>query len=121
MSTPAHGSMDDYGSTVSERKATFSCNGGYILEGAAQATCPCGGIWDANVPMCIKCRAPSLDNANPSTIGLQIGETVTYTCGTGFEPTEGDLTRTCQDDGTLQGTDVVCSVKGKSLTEELSM
>ncbi len=117
LSAPVHGAMDDSGSTVSEMKATFSCDGGYILEGAAQATCPCGGIWDANVPICIKCRSLSVNNAIPSIIGLQTGETVTYTCGAGFEHTGGDLTRTCQDDGTLQGTDPVCS--SKSIAEYL--
>ena len=47
-----------------------------------------------------------------SGVGYE-GDTCSFTCNTGYELTGSD-TRTCQNDGTWSGTDVMCT-KGMTL------
>ena len=62
---------------------------------------------------------PSLDNPNNGTVSCSLGDdgvpsyedTCTFTCDTGYELTGND-TRTCQNDGSWSGSDIVCS-RGK--------
>ena len=50
-----------------------------------------------------------------NTTGTTYLETAMYTCNTGYEQTGGNLTRTCQDDGNWDGTEIICTIKGMTL------
>ena len=60
----------------------------------------------------LACVVPSVSNATPdSTSSITFDTTVTYTCHTGYSHTAGDLTRTCEIDGQLAGSEPVCTSK----------
>ena len=58
------------------------------------------------------CTVPNVTNATPvppSTVDYN--SDVTYTCQDGYSHTAGDLTRSCNADGSLTGTTPVCTSK----------
>ena len=60
----------------------------------------------------VSCGDPgSINNADKSGSTYTYNSQVTYTCQTGYEKTSGSLTRTCQADGSWNGTAPVCSSK----------
>ena len=59
----------------------------------------------------VTCSASTANNANPNENSIDFGNTVQYTCVTGYEHASGDLTRTCQANGSLTGTAPVCTGK----------
>ena len=57
------------------------------------------------------CNAPNGTFALPDQEVVGYGETVTYTCADDYALVDGDLIRTCQSTGYLNGTDPICSSK----------
>ena len=58
------------------------------------------------------CTVPNVTNATPVlTSTVDYNSTVTYVCQDGYSHTAGDLTRTCNADGSLTGTTPVCTSK----------
>ena len=58
------------------------------------------------------CTVPNVTNATPvppSTVDYS--STVTYTCQDGYSHTAGDLTSSCNADGSLTGSSPVCTSK----------
>ena len=58
------------------------------------------------------CTVPNVANATPvppSTVDYN--STVTYTCQVGYSHSAGDLTRSCNADGSLTETTPVCTSK----------
>ena len=55
------------------------------------------------------CTASSENNANPTTTSVSYPNTIQYTCAEGYKYASGQLTRTCQADGSLTGTAPMCT------------
>ena len=55
----------------------------------------------------------------PSTVDYN--SAVTYTCQVGYSHTAGDLTRSCNADGSLTGTTPVCTSKLANYTGDVFM
>ena len=59
----------------------------------------------------VTCTASSENSANPTPTSVSYPNTIQYTCVEGYKYASGQLTRTCQADGTLTGTAPVCTGK----------
>ena len=58
------------------------------------------------------CTVPTVTNATPvPASSVDYNSNVTYTCEDGYSHTAGDLTRSCNADGSLTGTTPVCTSK----------
>ena len=58
------------------------------------------------------CTMPTVTNATPvPASSVDYDSNVTYTCEDGYSHTAGDLTRSCNADGSLTGTTPVCTSK----------
>ena len=56
------------------------------------------------------CTVPTVTNAAPvPASSVDYDSNVTYTCEEGYSHTAGDLTRSCNADGSLTGTPPVCT------------
>ena len=56
------------------------------------------------------CTVPNVTNATPvPASSVDYDSNVTYTCENGYSHTSGDLTRSCNADGSLTGTPPVCT------------
>ena len=108
---PVNGSVSvpaqTYGST-----ATYSCTPGFALSGAATRTCQDDGTWSGDVPTCVAvdvvCESPSgIANGVVSAPITKYGATASYYCSSAYS-LQGSATRTCQADGTWDGTAPTC-------------
>ena len=56
------------------------------------------------------CTVPTVDNANQSheSSTIDYNTTIAYTCQTGYSHTDGNLTRSCNADGSLTVSTPVC-------------
>ncbi|CAH1238822.1 FCGBP [Branchiostoma lanceolatum] len=52
MTTPTNGALSPTGANVYQDTVTFTCNTGFILNGADAATCQANGTWSNPVPTC---------------------------------------------------------------------
>ena len=60
----------------------------------------------------ITCTLPTVSYASPSVVSpIEYNTAVTYACQPGYNHTDGDLTRTCQANGSLTGSTPVCTSK----------
>ncbi|KAI8500845.1 hypothetical protein Bbelb_216630 [Branchiostoma belcheri] len=109
---PTNGILSPTVATSYQTVVTFTCNQGYLLDGASSATCQADGTWSNPVPTC---RDINDCSPNPCKNGgdcTDLGNNFQCTCAAGYE---GD---TCQTDGTpfgvwaLVGTAVGCLVAG---------
>ena len=58
------------------------------------------------------CTVPTVTDATPVKVSsVDYNSNVTYTCADGYSHTAGDLTRSCNADGSLTGTTPVCTSK----------
>ncbi|XP_064387742.1 sushi, von Willebrand factor type A, EGF and pentraxin domain-containing protein 1-like isoform X2 [Halichondria panicea] len=98
--TIPNGSMTFIGTTTGET-ATYTCNTGYQLLGAATVTCEASETW-ATRPICdaVSCGSPPfISNGSPGTPTRTTFEgTATYTCDTGYQ-LSGSATVTCEASG----------------------
>ena len=135
LNDPANGQVSITGTTFGET-ATYSCNTGYNLVGDNTRTCQATGVWSGNEPTCqcmflfklsilyvqevnymcmhipfstaVNCgNLTNPANGQVSTTGTTFGQTVTYSCNTGYN-LMGDSTRTCQADGMWSGSAPTC-------------
>jgi len=75
------------------------------------ATCVCNAGFYGDGYNC-KPECPELDHPDNGKVeveGQEVGHTATYTCDFGFVIKDGDIMRTCQDDGTWSGDAPVCT------------
>ena len=111
---------------------SVTCNTGYELTGSDTRTCQSNGSWSDSDVICREgnlnyipnsillldlfiVNCPSLTNPNNGTINCSLGDdevpsyedTCSFTCNTGYELTGSD-TRTCQSDGSWDGSDAMC-------------
>ncbi|XP_066269890.1 P-selectin-like isoform X3 [Branchiostoma lanceolatum] len=103
LAAPANGTRTPpTGATSFQDTVTFTCDAGYVLNGAATLTCQAGGSWSNPVPTCTPRPCQTLtapDNgqlipAGPHTFPA----TATITCGSGYER-NGPYETRCQADG----------------------
>ena len=76
-------------------------------------------IFKKNIPVfnscyisVINCTLQTVSNASPNpATPIEYNTSVTYTCQPGYDHTDGDLTRTCQANGSLTGSLPECTSK----------
>ncbi|XP_019647923.1 PREDICTED: LOW QUALITY PROTEIN: sushi, von Willebrand factor type A, EGF and pentraxin domain-containing protein 1-like [Branchiostoma belcheri] len=108
--TIANGQMS--GSNFFGDTVTFVCNTGYTLFGSSSRRCLAGSIWSGAQPVCNRTECPDLvaPAAGSVTAGSFYGDTVFYSCITGYE-VDGVPVRTCQADQTWSGMEPTCTRK----------
>ncbi|XP_064397067.1 CUB and sushi domain-containing protein 1-like isoform X5 [Halichondria panicea] len=92
--------------------ASYSCDLGYQLDGDVIRTCQLNGSWSGIEPVCnsIDC-GPLTDPGNglvmvSTTIFMS---TAAYSCNSGYT-LEGDISRTCQFNGSWSGAEPACNL-----------
>ncbi|XP_014663672.1 PREDICTED: sushi, von Willebrand factor type A, EGF and pentraxin domain-containing protein 1-like [Priapulus caudatus] len=97
---PTHGQVS--GDNMVGSTATYTCDDGYRLSGAATRLCRDTGDWSDPAPMCIlsDCGPPKqpLYTRTLSPDGYMTGEKVTFTCLPGYRAVQ-HMSTTCQQDG----------------------
>lgn len=96
-----------YGSTV-----TFACIPGFTISGKSKLYCRANQTWSESVPKCKPVTCMTLKPDVDAMINSQnnsFGGEVSFTCVMGYERSGGDSLRTCQADGTWNGTSLSCS------------
>lgn len=113
LAAPANGSVVAPVTTFGA-SAAYSCNSGYSPSGATSRTCGADGTWSGVAPTCVinACTPPTpptgaLLSGGPYT--YTFGETLTYTCEVGRNPT-GPLTQTCQANSTYTTITNTCNL-----------
>ncbi|XP_066271289.1 sushi, von Willebrand factor type A, EGF and pentraxin domain-containing protein 1-like [Branchiostoma lanceolatum] len=103
LSAPTNGNLSPAGATSYQNVVQFTCDQGYVLNGASSTRCQADRSWSAGVPTCTVVQCPMLsapDNGGLSPVGLtSYQDMVTFTCNTGYTQ-NGAATSTCQADGT---------------------
>ncbi|WAR05736.1 FBN1-like protein [Mya arenaria] len=91
---------------------TYECNTTYIHTGGDLTRwCLANGTLNGTEPRCsvVTCNVSSVPNAIANQSVVDINNSVTYECNTTYYHKAGDLTRWCLTNGTLNGTEPVCS------------
>uniref|UniRef100_A0A7M5WWI0 Uncharacterized protein n=1 Tax=Clytia hemisphaerica TaxID=252671 RepID=A0A7M5WWI0_9CNID len=97
---------------------TYTCDKFYTLVNGDKQTCLFGGKWSQPTPYCKPafCMFPGLV-ANggfkviPSNATVYVVDTIIqYYCDAGYEVTDGDQTRVCQENGTWSGEHPTCKI-----------
>ncbi|XP_019630654.1 PREDICTED: sushi, von Willebrand factor type A, EGF and pentraxin domain-containing protein 1-like, partial [Branchiostoma belcheri] len=111
LTAPNNGTVSPTGAVPYPNGVTFTCNTGYVLNGAAAATCQADGTWSNPVPTCTPVQCPNLlaptNGAVSPTGTIYYPSSVTFTCNTGYVLNGAD-TATCQADGTWSDPVPIC-------------
>lgn len=107
---PDHGSVNAQ-SVRHGAIATYTCQPGFALSGAATRTCQDDNTWTDTDPTCLAVGVdcgppPRVSNGVVSALSTLYNATATYYCSAGFD-LEGSPMLTCQADGSW-GTPPVC-------------
>ena len=128
LSNPVNGQVV-FPSTAVGSMATYSCNSGFSLNGESTRTCGTNGDWSGQEPTCqgpilgfakkffdyvcilsstVVCP-PLFSPANGQVFFSSTveGSVATYSCDSGFV-INGEVTRTCGEDGTWSGEAPTC-------------
>ncbi|KNC52646.1 uncharacterized protein AMSG_08515 [Thecamonas trahens ATCC 50062] len=114
LSPPANGMVSSTTGHTDET-VSFSCGGGYYLQGSSSRTCRADGTWsnlDDQVCVGSPCTTPAVLSApangvvSPASGGT--GTVATFSCNAGYTLT-GTTTRTCLADGSWSGSSQMCS------------
>ena len=110
---PDKGSVSVTGTIVGST-ATYTCEEGYELLGAANLECTESGLWSEAPPQCelITCTSPdSPNNGSVTTMdGTSFGSTVAFSCEDGFDLV-GEWTSECLNDGSWSSPPPQCVIK----------
>ncbi|XP_078573919.1 P-selectin-like [Branchiostoma floridae x Branchiostoma japonicum] len=91
------------GSNSFQDRVSFTCNSGYVLNGATSVTCQVGGTWSDPVPTCTPRACPTLTAPTNGALSpngpYAYPNQVTVTCNSGYQ-LNGVSPVTCQADGT---------------------
>ncbi|CAH1255083.1 SELE [Branchiostoma lanceolatum] len=101
------------GATAYQDRVTFTCNTGYVRNGAASTTCQADKTWSNPVPTCTPVQCPALTApANgaqtPPKGAISYPNVVTFTCYLGFD-LNGASDTTCQANGTWSNPVPTCT------------
>ena len=105
---PASGSRSSITRTLGG-DALFACNDGYTLSGSSSRTCNVPGTWSGSDTVCTlnpsycSVLSPTPNSALTSCDRFIAGQ-CTFACDTGYLPSSGSSTRTCQAPGGLSWT-----------------
>ncbi len=108
LTAPANGTVSTTGTTYGGT-ATYACNMGYVVSGAAMRTCQASGTWSGTAPTCMPhCPAPpSVANGTVSAPSGNPGALATYSCNAGYRLAGGNYLG-CGPTGTWIGQPPVC-------------
>eukprot|EP00058_Branchiostoma_floridae_P020568 XP_002606058.1 hypothetical protein BRAFLDRAFT_92077 [Branchiostoma floridae] len=116
LTTPINGiRTPPTGADLYRDMVTFTCNTGYVRNGASSTTCQADGTWSDTVPTCTRVQCPlfwaPLHGAlNP--VGANSYQVVVrFTCYTGYV-LNGAADTTCQADGTWSNAVPTCTPNG---------
>ena len=110
LANPVNGLVSDSATTLGN-VATYSCNAGYAVNGAATQTCQADGTWSGTAPTCqaITCSgltAPT--NGSLDATSVSYPGSVNYSCNAGYN-LSGTAARACQADGSFSGLAPSCN------------
>ncbi len=104
LTAPTNGAVSSTSGVTGDVR-TYSCEAGFTLVGSVTTTCQTDRTWSSVAPTCTpnSCGLPPSAPSNgtvtaPSPGAGVTGDTVTYTCGTGYTLT-GSATATCRPSG----------------------
>ncbi|XP_045205733.2 CUB and sushi domain-containing protein 3-like [Mercenaria mercenaria] len=112
LTDPVDGRVS-YLKTTYQSTASYTCAVGYNLVGLNITQCTASGAWSPAQPLCeiVDCGAlPAPTNGNNDAIITTYGETVNFTCDTGYA-LFGNVVRTCLETGLWSGTMTTCKIK----------
>ena len=91
-------------------EAVYSCNPGYLLNGAVSRVCQVDGTLTGVAPLCdpVTCTTAAPDNGTVSDTSVTYQGVVNYGCNSGFQIGSGDAQRLCQADGQFSGSAPTC-------------
>ncbi|XP_065178736.1 uncharacterized protein LOC135809334 [Sycon ciliatum] len=99
-----------FGVFLPNNEASFTCDGGFRLNGRTSLTCQSNGQWDDVIPTCevITCAPPSAP-ADGQRIGTDFSysSSLEFVCNAGFT-LRGSRQRTCQLTGQYDGSEAFC-------------
>ncbi|XP_035669072.1 P-selectin-like [Branchiostoma floridae] len=111
LTVPTNGALSPAAPHNYPATVTFSCNAGYVGNGAVTTTCQADGTWSNPVPTCTPrpCQALTAptDGALSPAAPHNYPVTVTFTCNAGYVR-NGAQTTTCQADGSWSNPTPTC-------------
>ena len=113
LSNPGNGSVNTGGGTLFGASATYSCDSGYALTGAATRTCEAVGAWSGSAPSCAPTSCgtvATVANATGSVPSATTGSIATFSCDPGYTRRSGTAnTQTCNGSAwSWTGAELVC-------------
>ncbi|WAR08552.1 SVEP1-like protein, partial [Mya arenaria] len=98
---PDNGAVDHADGTSYNDIVVFTCDTGYLRNGASSLTCKNDGTWSGTAPTCDDCGVPAstANGAVNYVEGTLVGAEATYTCDNGYQMS-GSARSECQTDGT---------------------
>jgi hypothetical protein len=123
LASPGHGSVTQPARAASGDEATYKCDDGYHLSGAAKRSCDASGDWSGAAPTCEQNACPALDAPEHGHVmldkGQSVGSKATYSCDSTFQ-LNGNATRTCQNDGSWSGDAPQCTCSSDLDTDAMN-
>ncbi|CAH1270695.1 ZAN [Branchiostoma lanceolatum] len=116
VTAPANGALSPPGPHAYPDTVSFTCDTGYVLNGASSVTCQADGTWTDTEPTCrrtsVQCRTLSRPaNGALTPVGPYYSPvTVSFTCDTGYVRI-GTATTTCQADGSWTDPEPTCTAR----------
>ncbi|XP_078668410.1 CUB and sushi domain-containing protein 3-like [Branchiostoma floridae x Branchiostoma belcheri] len=103
LSAPVNGALSPSGANSYQDVVTFTCDQGYVLDGASRVTCQADQTWSGTIPTCRPGQCPTLtapiNGALSPTGANSYQDVVTFTCNQGYG-LNGASSVTCQADQT---------------------
>jgi CUB/sushi domain-containing protein len=112
LTKPMNGAVTTSGGTTYRATASYTCDMGYSVSGAASVTCQADGTWSAAAPTCLPKDCGALTapaNGNVAATVTTFGSSATYSCKMGYL-LGGGATRTCGADGMWSGAAPTCTL-----------
>jgi hypothetical protein len=111
LPSPTNGSVNTPTTTYNSA-ATYACTAGYTLSSTTPRVCQADKTWSGTAPTCAPVDCGPLtapENGFVSAPTTTYNSVATYSCTTGYGPS-GSSTRTCQADGTWNGSAPTCVI-----------
>ncbi|XP_066269889.1 P-selectin-like isoform X2 [Branchiostoma lanceolatum] len=114
LTPPTNGQLSPNGPHAFPSMVTFTCNSGYVRNGAADTRCQADGTWSNSTPptcipgQCSTLAAPANGTRTPPTGATSFQDTVTFTCDAGYV-LNGAATLTCQAGGSWSNPVPTCT------------